>query len=50
MLLGLVGAKQDALAIFEGIKVDLEEKLSMKIQLKKAGVNHYSKGVLFLGY
>jgi len=50
MLLGLVGPKQDAVTIFEGIKVDIEEKLSMKIQLKKAGVSHYSDGVMFLGY
>ena len=50
MLLGLLGTKQDAVAIFKEIKIVLKKELSMEIQLKKAGVNHYSNGVLFLGY
>lgn len=50
MLLGLIGPKQDAIAIFKEIKIDLEKELSIEIQLKKASVNYYSDGVLFLGY
>lgn len=50
MLFGLIGPKQDAVAVFKEIKIDLEENLNLKIQLKKAGINHYSDGILFLGY
>ena len=50
MLFGFIGSKQDAADIFEEIKADFEEELKMKIQSKKVGVNHYSDGVLFLGY
>jgi hypothetical protein len=50
MLLGLIGPKIDALAIFERIKIAVDKELKMQIHLGKSGVEHHSDGVLFLGY
>ena len=50
MLLGLIGPKEDALAILKGIEVAVEKELKMRIHPEKSGVEHHSGGVLFLGY
>jgi len=50
MLLGLIGPKEDALAILKEIEVAVEKELKMRIHPEKSGVEHHSDGVLFLGY
>ena len=50
LLLGLIGPKEDALAILKEIEVAVEKELKMRIHPAKSGVERHSDGVLFFGY
>jgi hypothetical protein len=50
MLLGLIGPKEDALAILKEIEIAVDKELNMQIHSEKSRIKHHSDGVLFLGY
>jgi hypothetical protein len=50
MLFGFTGSKIDANYILEEIKIVIEKDIQMEMHLKKSGIKHHTKGIIFLGY
>ena len=49
-LVGILGPRKIALEIRERIRVFLETKLALRLNLEKTKITHISKKVPFLGY
>ena len=50
LLIGIIGARQDAQSVFEEVKAFLDTTLKLATSEEKSGIHHAKEGTTFLGY